>query len=98
MTADEPLPEHRVAITVFATTCAVDSLDAAHIATLAIRQAIATAAGNGSLAFPQAIPAKFRDESRPVQVVGAMETGTAAGNGYLWTAPTSKAFKEVERG
>lgn len=92
--ADEPLPEHRVAITVFATVAGVDALDAASIAALAIRQAIWAATGEDRRRMPLTIPSKFRDEERPVRIAVVMESGMAAGNGYVWTQPTAKAFRE----
>ncbi|WP_116201290.1 hypothetical protein [Amycolatopsis circi] len=92
--ADEPLPEHRVAITVFVTAAGVDALDAAHVAECAVRQTIWTATGSDRKRPPLTILAKIRLNTYPVQVVRVMETGMAAGNGYLWTSPTAKPFRE----
>lgn len=96
--ADEPLPEHRVAITVFATTTGVNVRDAANVARAAIRQAIAAASESPAPGFPLDIPVAFRDECRPVQIVGVMETGAAAGDGYLRIVPTARAFREATSG
>lgn len=67
----------------------MDRIDAGHVAVAAVRQARGRA-----VVGDNTITAAFRDENRPVRIAQVMETGTAAGNGYLWTEPTSKAFIE----
>lgn len=88
---DQELPEQRVSVTVFATVRGVDAQDAGSIAQVAIRRALLAARPD---------PAEFvvmcphRDGDIPVRIHMVMETGMAAGNGYLWTHTTSKAYRE----
>ncbi len=94
--ADEPNPdppEQRVSITVFATVRAVDVQDAGAIASVAISRAL-RAANPGPTEVLVMCP--MRDGDRPVRIHQVMETGMAAGNGYLWTRATSKAYRESE--
>lgn len=89
--AARELPEQRVSITVFATVRAVDASDGAAIAQVAIRRAL-LAARTDPAEF--VVPCSMRDGDRPVRIHTLMETGMAAGNGYLWTHATSKAYRE----
>jgi hypothetical protein len=83
------LPEHRVAVTVFATVRAVDERDGGSIVEHALRDLIKRCAdGDGHLVV------YLHGEPRPVSVVDVMETGMAAGNGYLWLRPTPKSYRE----
>jgi hypothetical protein len=77
------LPEQRVAITVFVTVPAIDERDAAAIAEYAIRD---------TLNDQQIVT--VRNEARTVRIVDVMDTGMAAGNGYLWLHPTPKSYRE----
>lgn len=90
------LPEHRVAVVVFTSVRAVDFSDASYIAETAIRQALKTS----SIEDPKhlTVTAKFpgRDERVKVHVRCLREVGMAAGNGYLGTGTTSKAYRESE--
>ena len=93
---DEPdpdLPEQRVAITVFATVRAVDCSDGAFIAQAAIRRALLDARPNPDQFV---VMSPLRRGAKPVHIHKVMETGMAAGNGYLWTQATSKAYRESE--
>jgi hypothetical protein len=77
------LQEQRVAVTVFVTVRAIDERDAGAIATYAIRD---------TLGDQQILTVK--DDARVVHIVDVMDTGTAAGNGYLWLRPTAKSYRE----
>lgn len=87
--------KHRVAVVVF---CEVDTEtleDAEIVAALAVRRKLA---GHGSLApLPADISTDAYRHHFPILAVRVMEAGIAAGNGYLWTHPTSKAFLEGRR-
>lgn len=91
------LSEHRIAVTVFCTTRAVDYSDACSIAEMAVRH---TLQGRRPGEVPKRLPADIalhiRGETIPVQVHDVKETGIAAGNGYLWTQATPKAYRELE--
>lgn len=96
-TADEPdseLPEQRVAITVFATVRAVDLSDAGFIAEAAIRRALLEVHRRDQEGLVVMSP--MRRGGVPVRIHKLMETGMAAGNGYLWTQLTPKAYRESE--
>lgn len=87
------LPVHQVAMVLFTTVHAVDNLDAAAVA----RVAIVSALKDSMVVRPHApatIMARFRDASVPVQVHEVMDLGVAGGNGYVWIKPTSKAYRE----
>jgi len=84
---------HRVAVVVFVEAEGIDERDAGSAAMLAVRQALA----GPRLGLPADII--LRMANRPdeaLKVVDVIEVGMAAGNGYLWTRPTSKAFREYE--
>src|SRR5436309_9023724 len=82
---------HRVAITVFTTAEGVDLGDASAIAKRAVWRALAAANTNPD---GWTIIAQFSDEPLPVQIHDVIDTGMAAGNGYLWLEPTAKAYHE----
>lgn len=86
---DLDLPdEFDVAVVVFARAGGVDAPDAAHRAEMAIREAIGAA-----------LPLPHRNDTvkgRVVRFISVMEVGMAAGNGYLWTQPTIKAFRWLD--
>lgn len=82
---------HRVAVVVFVEAKGIDERDAGTGATLAVRQALA----GPRLGLPADITLTMANRpDEPVTVVDVREVGEAAGNGYLWTRPTSKAFRE----
>lgn len=88
----------RVAVTLFCEAEGVDEMDAAAHATRAIRQALA---GSPIARLPLTLPSVVAYPGRsgehvfePVVVHQVMDAGMAAGNGYLWLRPTSKAFRE----
>lgn len=90
------LERFRVAVTVFAETEAVDSIDAGHLVEHAVEDALRTALGDeGALVVTQ--PPRIEPPGRKVWLVQVLETGTAIGNGYLWLTPTVRAWREVER-
>jgi hypothetical protein len=80
---------HDVAIVVFMRAPGVDARDAASRAEMALRRAVrqegraSTLPDHGHNGTGQAMP-----------VVDVMEVGAAASNGYLWTRPTRKTFRE----
>lgn len=80
---------HRVAIVVFCEAEGVDERDAASVAQRALIDNLhdvdltVNRYEGGKLLF-----------SRRTTFIDATEVGVAAGNGYLWTQPTSKAFRE----
>ena len=85
------LEKFRVSVTVFAEVEAVDIVDAGHI----VSHAVWSAFGNATRSKKDVvISAAFSSGVRDVRVAQIMETGMAAGNGYLWTQPTNKAFRE----
>lgn len=89
MTAPQPEPtRQRVALVVFAdvTECA-DVLDAATVAAYFLRQNIKFG--------PTEHPVPMRNGIPVVRFHQAMEVGMAAGNGYLWTEATSKAYRQM---
>lgn len=92
-------PKHRVAVVVF---CEVDSVlledgklpspviveDAEIVATLAVRNALSEAG------WPADITVSAYGHTWPVRAVRALELGIAAGNGYVWSRPSAKAYTE----
>lgn len=84
------LSRHRVAVTVFATVESVDERDGGHILTYAVRRALRSALDEAGH-----LPFESSSGTRTVRVHDVMDTGMAAGSGYLWLAPTSKAFRET---
>lgn len=45
----------------------------------------------------KSLPVKFQGNVININIVTTMDVGEAAGNGYLWTNVTSKAFREHGR-
>lgn len=87
------LPLIRVPITVFASVRAVDEVDAGFIATAAMRRAFKASSIQGHGA-PLTIQVQLKGDWLPVHIHQIMETGMAAGNGYLWTTASSKAYRD----
>jgi hypothetical protein len=85
------LEEFRVPVVVFTTVRAVDFTDAAFVASAAIRQVLRKSSVNEVHTVVQLSHSKGPID---VRVHAAMEAGIAGGNGYLWTAATSKAYRE----
>jgi hypothetical protein len=84
---------YRSAVVVFVEAKGADERDAGNAAELAVRQALA----GPRLGLPADIILKMANRpDEAMTVVDVMEVGLAAGNGYLWTRPTSKAFREYE--
>jgi hypothetical protein len=82
---------YRVAIAVFVEVEGVSEHDAGTAGMLAIRQALC----DGKLgSFPREVEYRAMDCQHTAKIVDVIEVGMAAGNGYLWTRPTSKAFRE----
>jgi hypothetical protein len=78
-----------VAVVVFVEAQGYNEHDAGTGAMLAVRQAF----GGPRMELPADITLRMAnrpDES--MAVVDVIEVGIAAGNGYLWTRPTKKAF------
>lgn len=82
--------KYRTVVVVFVTADGVDERDAGHAAVLAVR----TALGGDQMRLPVALTRQMRDFTIEAEVVDVQEAGMAAGNGYLWTRPTSKAWSE----
>jgi hypothetical protein len=80
--------KHRVAVAVFLEVDGFDEDDAGMGGMLAVRQALGAIRG-----LPQEITFRAANGEHAAQVVEVMELGIAAGNGYLWTRPTGKAFQ-----
>ncbi len=89
--ADRDDEEFQVSVTVFATARGVDAGDAASLAEMAVRTALRNAAVDGELLVEHR-----RLGTLKTRVNKVIETGMAAGNGYLWTRATSKAYRESE--
>lgn len=95
---------HRLAITVFVDvqTESDDYVDAAHVAEITIRRALAKQ--TAPKVYPQSTPfeldrVKVRPngtELPPVRVHDVVETGMAAGNGYMWMRPTKVAYRAAD--
>lgn len=78
----------RAAVTVFIETDHEgDAVDSAFLFKMALRGAVGESLSIHPPRWPEPINITIHD---------AMETGMAAGNGYLWTEPTSKAFPRPE--
>jgi hypothetical protein len=88
----EDLEQYNVVIAVFVQATGVDYGDAAAIAQMALRRALVTA--NTSDGDQITIDATFRDQPGDITIAGLKEVGVAVGNGYLWTQPTSKIYRE----
>lgn len=85
---------HRVAVVVFVEAGGIDERDAGTGAEMAVRQAL-SGDGVAGMTLPTDITLKMANRpDEAMTVVGVIEVGVAAGNGYLRTRPTSKAFRE----
>jgi hypothetical protein len=95
------LPEHDVAVVVFARVRAVDYADAAHIAERAVCNLIGDQPGNRYRDKDRAAVIHLRRLTRtqnlriPVTVVEVRELGIACGDSYLRVTPSSKAFRQL---
>lgn len=87
---DEGRKTYRVAVAVFLETDGIDEHDAGSGGVLAVRQALAGRA----MTLPLEVEYVAANGQNTAKVVDVMEVGMAAGNGYLWTKPTVKAFRE----
>jgi hypothetical protein len=91
---DEDRMRYRVAVVVFADVKGTDYGDAASGAAMAVRAAVS----GQRMALPNDLPCPIADQTRfegldmSTRVVAVMDLGMAAGNGYLWTEPTRKAW------
>jgi hypothetical protein len=87
--SEEPLPKHRVALTVFATVEGVDPRDAADSFERMLRDRLPR---DGRLEFTMPT---IGDETITKQgkVILMMDTGTALRNGYLTAGPSSAAWR-----
>lgn len=83
----------RVAVVVFCEVTADGQEDAEIVATSAVRNAMQNQGGS----WPAPIDLIAYGRAWPVVAVRCLEAGIAAGNGYLWTRPTSKGFLEGRR-
>jgi hypothetical protein len=90
----EELQEIRVPITVFASVRACDFGDAAYIAIGAIRRALKTCSIESDHPARLTTHVEINGEWINVHIHKLMETGCAAGNGYLWTETSAKAYRE----
>lgn len=82
----------RVAVVVFCEVDTESQEDAEVVAALAVRRGLTkTGAPNE---WPADLSVDAYGHHFPVRAVRALEVGMAAGNGYLWTAPTWKAYRE----
>lgn len=82
---------HRVAVVVFCEVDAESELDAEAVVPLAVRRAL----GGGGLRPDSCadLSVDAYGHHFPVRAMLVMEAGLAAGNGYLWSTPTSKAYQ-----
>jgi hypothetical protein len=79
----------RIAVVVFADVSG-EASDAEHVVEYWVRQRLGPLDGTEH-------PVPLRDASEvKVRVHNVTEVGVAAGNGYLWTEPTSKAYGMYE--
>lgn len=49
------------------------------------------------IGYDTPLPVKFQGKTLNINIVQVMDAGVAAGNGYLWTEVTPKAFRERGR-
>lgn len=85
---------YRVALVVFCEASGADAYDAAYHAQRALTQQLSPNHARPALLNPVSFPNGVT--LPPVVVHDVIEVGMAAGNGYLWTSPTSKAFPRKE--
>lgn len=91
---NDELPEHRVAVVVFASVRAVDLSDATGIARVAIQQSLRTCSINHPSALTT-VQARFPGQSpAPVHVHRVEDLGSATYGGYLGTKVTDRAYRE----
>lgn len=81
---------YQVAVTVFVIAEGVNLGDVGNVAELAVGDALADAGQALTVTTPSGI-------KRAVEVVGVMETGTAAANGWLSVRPAGRAYLWRER-
>jgi hypothetical protein len=86
------LPEHDVAVVVFARVRAMDYADAAHIAERAVRDLIDR---NRPPVIHLRRLTRTQNLRIPVTVVEVRELGIACGDSYLRVTPSSKAFRQL---
>jgi hypothetical protein len=89
------LPEHDVAVVVFARTRGVDYLDAANVVSTLLRHTLRDVATRRDGRLPVVEFVARREYTYDVTIVNVTEVGTAAGNGYLWTRPTSRTYRDA---
>lgn len=82
---EEGLDIHRVAIVTFLYVRGVDERDAGTGGFMAMQQ---------NLRPGHVLEFRSARGHGKAMVTDSMEVGMAAGNGYLWTGPTGKAFRE----
>lgn len=92
MSTEEPLEKYQVSVTVFATAPGVDAGDASNRLEFAIRKLLRES-NDGYVLTDDG--RNGTNEDMPIHLV--MDTGVAAGNGYLWVRPTQKAKREDGR-
>ncbi len=61
------------------------------------KQAVENALAGNPRVWPADLSLDAFGQRWPVTAVKCMEVGMAAGNGYLWSRPTGKAFLEGRR-
>ena len=78
----------RVAVVLF---CEIDTdaPDADHLAVITVSRLL----GRNPSVLPRIHPPGSKDPWPEVRVQEVQEAGMAAGNGYLWMQPTSKAYR-----
>lgn len=87
-----PDEEHDVAVVVIARAAGVSAADASD----RVAATVSDALGGWGATLP--LPHRGTNvKGRTVKVAKVMDVGTAAGNGYLWTRVTGKAFHEHPR-
>lgn len=85
--SDDDRPWHRVAIVTFMELQGIDPSDAAGGAVIGMNQVLRPGTH---------VPFQHQNRSLgpgEMRIVQHMEVGMAAGNGYLWTEPTSRAYR-----
>lgn len=83
---------YRTATVVIAEAEGVDQHDAEMAAQIIIRNKLAD---RGKL--PVGLGFNLRSSTLDAEIIDVMDLGMAAGNGYLWTYPTLKAWREIGR-
>ncbi|WP_190824731.1 hypothetical protein [Saccharopolyspora pogona] len=95
MTDASDLPIQNVAVTVFVSVPAVDQLDGAFIAEIAVRQALRSTCTDTKT---RRHTVQLRDgEQRDLTVAAVREIGMAVRNGDLWISPTHQPFRLYEQ-